>query len=162
MGLSKLDFTKFAHPLRLLLEGNFDTWSSMLAVIEDLTPEQLSYNHPNYEQRTIAQMITHAIDTQYSFYTQTLVLGRKYKELKLKLPKTKNEAIKMIVKTFKTTTNLWKNLKPKDFTKEIHTEWGQVLTGELALFQSITHTHYHVSEICFLRGIGGFPTKAMG
>ena len=75
--------------------------------------------------------------------------------------KTVREAQKRIAETFQKTVELWEKLTPEDFQKEIQTEWGQVLTGELALFQSITHTHYHVSEICFLRGLGGFPTMAM-
>lgn len=162
MELQKIDFTKFSYPLRLLLEGNSDTWYSLLSVIEDLTPDQLTYKHPGFEQRTIAEMINHAVDTQYSFYTQQLVLGQPYKQLYSDLPKTVEEAQARIGDTFAKTVELWQGLKPEDFTKEITTEWGQTLTGELALFQSITHTHYHVSEICFLRGLGGFPTKAMG
>lgn len=162
MKLQKIDFNKFGYPLRLLLEGNTDTWYSLLSVIEDLTPNQLVYKHPGLEQRTIVEMINHALDTQYSFYTQNLVLGQPYQQLYLGLPQTVGEAQKRIGDTFTKTVKLWQDLKPEDFVKEIKTEWGQTLTGELALFQSITHTHYHVSEICFLRGLGGFPTKAMG
>ena len=162
MNLPKINFSNINYPLRLLIMGNIDTWSSMLAIIEDLTPEQLVYKHPNYKQRCITEMTNHALDTQYSFYTQNLILGRPYKELYSNLPKTAAEAQKRIVKTFVETIKLWKGLTPDDFTKDIKTEWGQILTGELALFQSITHTHYHVSEICCLRGLGGFPTKVMG
>lgn len=163
MELPKIDFEKYDYPLKTLLLGNADTWNSMLDVVSDLTPEQLSYKHPNIKQRSIAEMINHALDTQYGFYTKHLVLGEEmpanlYKEP----PETAEEAQRRIVETYEKTVELWKGLAQEDFKKEIPTEWGQVLTGELALFQSITHTHYHVSEICFLRGLGGFPTSVMG
>lgn len=163
MELPKIDFAKHEYPLKALLLSNEDTWSSMLSVISDLTPEQLVYKHPDIEQRNIAEMINHALDTQYGFYTKHLVLSEEMPaNLYEDLPKTIEEAQSRIVETYKKIVELWENISQDIFKKEINTEWGQVLTGELALFQSITHTHYHVSEICFLRGLGGFPTKVMG
>ncbi|KKU10825.1 MAG: hypothetical protein A2Z96_05595 [Spirochaetes bacterium GWB1_48_6] len=163
MELRKIDLEKYSYPLRTLLLGNIDTWQSMLNVIEGLTPEQLQYKHQGIEQRSIAEMVVHAIDTQYGFYTKHLVLGENIPPaLYPDLSKTADEAFKMIGETFEKTLALWEKLTPEDFSKEIKTDWGQILTGELALLQSITHTHYHVSEICFLRGLGGFPTKVMG
>jgi uncharacterized damage-inducible protein DinB len=163
MELPKIDFTNISYPLKTLLLGNQDSWGSMLAVIADLTPEQLIYKHPNLVQRSIAEMLNHALDTQYGFYTQELVLGEKSpKPLYENLAKTAEEAQQRIIDTYQKVFGLWKKLGEKDFAKEIKTEWSQTLTGELALFQSITHTHYHVSEICFLRGLGGFPTQVMG
>ena len=91
-----------------------------------------------------------------------MVLGQPYQQLYSNLPQMVTDAQTRVVETFSKTVELWKGLKAEDFGRKIKTEWGQTLTGELALFQSITHTHYHVSEICFLRGLGGFPTKAMG
>ncbi len=163
MELPKTDLASVDYPLKTLLLGNEDTWGSMMAVIADLTPEQLTHKHPNYAQRSIAEMINHALDTQYGFYTKQLILGVKSPELLYEnLAKTAAEAQQRIVAAYQKVVDLWGKLTAQDFTKEIKTEWGQTLTGELALFQSITHTHYHVSEICFLRGLGGFPTKAMG
>jgi len=161
--LPTIDFSTYKYPLRFLLLGNEDTWSAFLQVIEDLTPDQLAYKHQDYSQRTIAEMVNHALDTQYGFYTQHVVLGNPIPENLYKdLPKTTEEGIKRVVEVYKKTCNLWKGLNEDVFRKEIKTEWGQVLTGELALFQSVTHTHYHLSEICFLRGLGGFPTQVMG
>ena len=173
MELPKIDFVNINYPLKILLLGNQDTWGSMLAVIADLTPEQLTYKasglasfaykHPNYVQRNIAEMINHALDTQYGFYTKHLVLGEDLPEpLYKNLAQSAVEAQLRIIETYQKVVDLWGKLTAQDFTKEIKTEWGQTLTGELALFQSITHTHYHVSEICFLRGLGGFPTQVMG
>lgn len=163
MDLPKIDFSQFNQPLRVLLKGNEDTWNSLLAVVSDLTPEQLSYKHPGVSQRSIVEMVDHAIDTQYNFYTQTLVLREKNPpKLYTSLPAGAEEATQRVVDVYSKTVKLWRKLKSEDFQKEITTEWGQVLTGELALFQSITHTHYHVSEICFLRGLGGFSTSVLG
>ncbi len=163
MKLPKIDFEKYNYPLRTLLLGNSDTWYAMSAVIEDLTPEQFTYKYPQIKQRSIAQMLDHALDAQYGFYTKKLVKGEELPEGLYPGPaKNSEEAQKRIVETFKKTIALWEKLTPEDFRKEIQTEWGQVLTGEFALFQSITHTHYHVSEICFLRGLGGFPTNVLG
>jgi len=163
MELSKIDFSKYEYPLKTLLLGNEDTWNSILDVISDLTAEQLFYKHSNIEQRSIVEIINHALDTQYGFYTKHLVLGEEMpSSLYEDLPKTAEAAQSRIVETYKKILELWEDISQDIFKKEIHTEWGQVLTGELALFQSITHTHYHVSEICFLRGLGGFPTKVMG
>lgn len=163
MELPKTDLASISYPLKTLLLGNKDTWGSMMAVIADLTPEQLAYKHPNCAQRSIAEMIDHALDTQYGFYTKHLVLGEKLPEpLSENLAKTAEEAQQRVVDTYQKVADLWGKLTEQDFIKEIKTEWGQTLTGELALFQSITHIHYHVSEICFLRGLGGFPTQVMG
>ena len=73
MALPKIDFSQFSQPLKVLLKGNEDTWNSLLAVVSDLTPEQVSYKHPGASQRSIAEMIDHAIDSQHNFYTQTLI-----------------------------------------------------------------------------------------
>lgn len=163
MNLPNIDFSKFSQPLKLLLEGNQDTWSSMLSVVGDLNPDQLIYKYPNYNQRSISEMVNHALDTQFGFYTKNLILGQKESEpLFYNLAKTADEAQKRIIDTYIKTIDLWTGLNDEVFNKEIMTEWGQVLTGELTLFQSITHTHYHVSEICFLRGLGGFSTTVMG
>lgn len=161
--LPKNDFSQYQYPLRTLFMGNEDTWNSMMAVISDLKPEQLAYTYPNYKQRSIAEMINHTMDSQYLFYTKHLVMGEETpNNIYPNLAKTAEEAISRIVDTYTKTTELWKKITPAMLSKEIKTEWGQVLTGEPALFQSITHTHYHVSEICFLRGLGGFPTSALG
>ena len=160
--LPKTNLSNIPYPLKTLLVGNEDTWNSFIAVISDLTPKQLAYKYPNYSQRSISEMINHALDTQFCFYTISLVVGDEYKALDLVLPKTANEAFKNILEIYKKTVGVWKELKQTDFQKEIKTDWGQIMTVELTLFQSITHTHYHLSEICFLRGLGGFPTKVMG
>ena len=162
MKLPKIVFSKYDYPSKLLLIGNEDVWNNFCAVVEDLTPEQMSYKHSGIKQRSIAEIVNHALDCQNSFYTKSLVLGKKYEELKMSLPKTAKKAQKSIVEVYKRTLEIWEKLDKKDFQKEIKTEWGQVLTGELALFQSVTHTAYHLSEICFLRGLGGFPTNVMG
>lgn len=161
--LPKIDFEKHDYPLRILLMGNEDTWGSMLKVIQDLISEQLTYQYPNLKQRSIGEIVNHALDSQYGFYTKHLVLGEETPApLYKNLPQDAKEAQHQIVDTYAKTIELWKSLAVADFQKEIHTEWGQTLTGELTLFQSITHTHYHVSEICFLRGLAGFPTDVMG
>ena len=162
MQLPKIDFSKYSYPLRLLLIGNEDAWNNICAAVADLTSKQLSYKHPGIKQRSIAGMVNHALDCQYGFYTKSLLLGEEYKILELSLPKTVEEAVKNVVDIYKKTLEIWEKLDKKEFQREIKTEWGQVLTGELALFQSITHTAYHLSEICFLRGLGGFPTNVMG
>lgn len=162
MELPKINFAKFDYPLKLLLIGNADTWGAFLAVIEDLTPEQLAYKHPGLKLRSIAEMTNHALDCQYGFFTQKLALGKPGFELYREAPKTVKEVQQRVIETYAKTVKLWQGFGAKDFTREIKTPWGQVLTGELALFQSITHTHYHVSEICFLRGLGGFATVVMG
>ena len=163
MTLPKLPTAGYQYPLKLLLIGNEDTWNSMLSVISDLTPEQFTYKHPGIKQRSIREIISHTLSTQYYFYTEHLVLGQKLsKQDPITQPKDIAEAQKQIINTYRQVTKLWQQLKPELFTQEIKTDWGQVMTCELVLFQSITHTHYHVSEINFLRGLGGFSTQVMG
>jgi len=163
MKLVELDFSKYEYPLKTLLTGNADTWWSMSAVVKDLTPQQLKYSHPGIKQRSIAEMVDHALDTQYGFYTKHLVMGEELPDPLYNVPAADaSEAQQRIADTYKKMVELWIGLTKADFQKEIPTEWGQVLTGESALFQSITHTHYHVSEICFLRSLGGFPTEVLG
>lgn len=161
MNLPKYNFSKIKDPLRILLLGNEATWKTILAVISDLSSEQLAYKHPKYAQRSIAEMILHAMDAQYAFFTRHLLMGEKYTSFK-KVPKTTKAAEKAIVKIYKSIVRDWKRFTQKDLKKKFKTDWGAALTGEIALFESITHTYYHISEICSLRGLGGFPTKAMG
>lgn len=163
MELPKIDFSQISYPLKTLLLGNEDTWGSMVAIVSDLTPEQLRYAHPNINQRSIAEMVNHALDTQYGFYTRKLVLCEDLpKPLYEGLPETAKDALQRISDTYLKVVELWKGIDQEKLSQEIKTEWGQTLTGELALFQSITHTHYHVSEIVFLRSLGGFSTSVMG
>lgn len=162
MELPKVDLTGLNYPLKTLVWGSWDSWNNLMLVIEDLTEEQLNYCHPNIEQRSIKAMVKHAIDTPYAFFTKVLVLGEKYQEIDLNSVDSLAGLQNKAVEYFQKTIDLWKTLTPEDLNKEIKTEWGQVLTGEQALIQAISHTNYHVSEICFLRGLGGFPTKVMG
>ena len=162
MKLETIDYQKIEYPMKTLLMGNEDTWSGLLAVIEDLTDEQLKFKSTeNPNQRSIAEIIKHVPETQYGFYTLILVL-EKPGEVVFDKPQTVEEAKKMLADAYQKTVSTWLKITKEQLERKFTTEWGQELTGELALFQSITHTHYHLSEICFLRGCGGFPTKAMG
>jgi len=163
MELPKIDYFKSEYPLKTLLMGNEDTWGSLVGVVEDLTDDQLQFKSKENPGRSIAEIIQHIPDTQYLFYTRSLVMEEKYAgPMFPKAPKTTKEAFDLLSDAYQKIVGVWQKITPKQLKREFETEWGQKLNGELALFQSITHTHYHVSEICFLRGCGGFPTKAMG
>lgn len=162
MKLKTIDYQKTEYPMKTLLMGNEDTWVSLLEVIEDLTDEQLKFkSKENPKQRSIAEIIKHIPETQYGFYTLTLVL-EKPEEVIFDEPQTVEEAKKVLSDAYQKIVSTWQKATKEQLERKFTTEWGQELTGELALFQSITHTHYHVSEICFLRGCGGFPTEVMG
>lgn len=162
MELETIDYKKIDYPMKTLLMGNEDTWWGLLSVIEDLTDEQLKFkSKENPNQRSIAEIIKHVPETQYGFYTLKLVL-EKPGEVVFDEPQTVEEAKKTLTNAYQKTISTWQKITKKQLERKFTTEWGQELTGELALFQSITHTHYHVSDICFLRGCGGFPTKVMG
>lgn len=163
MELPKVDYSEIKYPLKTLLAGNEDTWSGLMAVVEDLTDDQLQFKSKENPGRSIAEIIQHIPDTQYLFYTKSLVMEEKYSgPMYPEAPKTTAEAVKILAEAYNKIADTWQNLTQEQLKRKFDTEWGQKLSGELALFQSITHTHYHVSEICFLRGCGGFPTKAMG
>lgn len=162
MKLETIDYQKIDYPMKTLLMGNEDTWPSLVDVIEDLTDEQLKFkSKENPSQRSIAEIIKHVPETQYGFYTLTLVL-EKPEEVVFDEPQTVEEAKKMLADAYQKTALTWQKISKEQLERKFATEWGQEMTGELALFQSITHTHYHVSEICFLRGCGGFSTEVMG
>lgn len=163
MDLPKIDYSRIEYPLRTLLAGNEDSWSSLVGVVEDLTDDQLQFKSKENPGRSIAEIIQHIPDTQYLFYTKSLVMEEKYSgPMYLEVPKTTAEVLDLLTEAYSKIVEAWQKITPKQLEREFDTEWGQKLSGELALFQSITHTHYHVSEICFLRGCGGFPSEVMG
>lgn len=159
--LKTKDYKKYKYPLRLLLEGNSDAHSQLYSVVESLKDEHLGYKHPKVKNRTIGEMVSHAICTQYGFYTCSLVIGKECK-CECGEPKTVKEALELIQKNLDEITKLWKKFTKEELQKEIKTEWGQVMSKELALFQSIEHIVYHVGEICFIAGIGGFYKGVLG
>lgn len=160
----KIPNTKgLVYPLKLLIEGNSDAHSQLYSVIGSLEDKNLTYKHPSVKNRTIAEMISHALCTQSCFYTSVLVLGNKEGcNPECRVPKSVPEALKRIQTNLNNVTRKWSKLSEVDLGKEIKTEWGQVMTEEIALFQSIEHMMYHVGEICFLAGIGGFYKGVLG
>lgn len=162
MTLPAVDWKGKQYPLRSLLMLNEDVYDALISVVQDLTLEQLNFSRPEIPNRTIAQIIDHLLDTQYRFFLKELIFGEKEPNSKLISAKSETELQKRISKYYQKTVGLYQKIKPEDFRKVINTPWGQKLSVELAAFQGITHTYYHVSEICFLRGLGGFYNKALG
>jgi hypothetical protein len=147
------------YPLSLLIEGNIDAHSQLYEVLSSFKDKDLTYKFK--DNRTISEMISHTLCTQYCFYTHTLVLGKECK-CPHSNPRTVNKATGMIEKNLDDVTKIWSQLKEKSFKEEFKSEWGQILTKELALFQSIEHFMYHVGEICLTAGIGGFYRGTLG
>jgi len=162
MNFPKNDFSSVQQPLKILLEGNEVTWKSFWDVVGELKPKHFTYKHPNIEHRTISAMVNHALDAHYSFFTLSLLHEKKYKPLKLVSPKNSSQAQKNIATVYKKIVKDWMKLTDKQLKKKYKTDWGAVLKGDMVIFEAINHAYYHLSEICFVRGLGGFPTKLMG
>lgn len=159
--LKTKNYKKYKYPLRLLLEGNSDAHVQLYSVVESLRDKHLKYKHADVKNRNIGEMISHALCTQYCFYSHQLVLGRECK-CAHKTPKTIKVALDMIQKNLDDVLKLWEGMSKDELQREFKTEWGQVMSKELALFQSIEHIMYHVGEICFMAGIGGFYKGVLG
>ena len=147
------------YPARILIEGNRSTINDLCGVVATFTDDNLKYKHQ--DSRTIAEIIQHIICSQNCMYLNSFVLGKKTK-CNCHTPKTVKEAIKAINGLDPYFAEVVNSLESEDYQVKFKTEWGQELTKELALFQSVTHTSYHISEICFLAGLGGFYKNTMG
>ena len=162
MTLPSVDWQGKPYPLKSILMLNEDVHNALISVVKDLTPEQLNFSRPEIPNRTIAQMINHILDAQHRFFLKELIFKEKEAEPKFEPAKNINELLQRIEKYYQNIVNLYQKINPADFGKVIETSWGQKLSIELAAFQGITHTYYHVSEICFMCGLGGFYNKALG
>lgn len=160
--LPKIELKEKSYPLRSILMLNEDIYKALVSVTEDLTLEQLNFTKPEVPNRKIEEMINHLLDCQYRFYLKELIFGEKQEEPKFNLVQNPRELLGRITDYYQKIVNLYQKIEPKDFDREITTSWGQKLTVELACFQAITHAYYHVSEICFLCGLGGFYNQALG
>lgn len=155
------DLAKYSYPYKLLLEGLADSHSKLYSVIESFKDKNLTYKNSAVKNRNIGEMVSHIVCAQVCFYTQKLVQGEDIK-CECFVPKTIKEALEMIQENLDRISRIWTEIDEKEFEKEVRTEWGQVMTKEVALLQSIEHTMYHVGEICFLAGMGGFYKGVLG
>lgn len=149
------------YPYKLLLEGNADAHSQLYSVVETFKDEHLSYKNPDVKSRTCGEIISHTVCTQSCFFTNSLVLGKKEK-CECKVPASIDDALKMIQGNLMNMSKTWQDISVEELETEITTEWGQIMSKELALFQSIEHFMYHVGELCFLAGMGGFYQGTLG
>ena len=149
------------YPYKLLLEGNVDVHAQLYLIVETFKDEHLSYKHPEVKSRTIGELISHTLCTQRCYFTDSLVLEKKEK-CECKIPTNVKEALEMIQENLDQITKIWSKIPMKELEKEFKAEWGQVMTKELALFVSIEHYMYHVGEICFIAGMGGFYQGTLG
>jgi hypothetical protein len=156
------DWQNKPYPLKSILMLNEDVYNALVLVTEDLTLEQLNFVKPEVPNRKVEEMVNHLLDCQCRFYLQELIFGEKQEELKFNPVQNPVELQERITEYYQKMVNLYQKIDPRDFGREIITSWGQKLTVELACFQAITHVYYHVSEICFLRGLGGFYNQALG
>jgi len=154
------DLSGVSDPLKLLIEGNFDTYSQLYAVIESFKDENLDFKL-SPELRSIKEIMLHTICTQICFYTNELLLGKKG-ECSCGDFNNVKSALEFIEGSFNKITEVWKNIDQSDLEKLIKTEWGAKMTGRIALFQSITQLMYHISEICLYAGRGGFYKGTLG
>ena len=145
-----------------LHEVNIDVHSQLYSVIETLKDEHLKFKIDTYD-RTIGSILSHTLSTQEHFFIGFLALGNKteadYKEPTVT---TIKEAVKLIQDNLNSTTKLISGISAEELKKEIKTEWGQVMSKELAIWQGITQITLHTGEICVMAGIGGFYKGTLG
>lgn len=161
MALKSPNTNNLDYPHKLLIEEAADAHSQLYSVIESFKDSNLKFRLPNSENRSIVEMLSHALCTQLCFYTKELVLGQKDK-CRCKTPKTINEALNSIQQNLDEISKIWTNIPVEELQKEFKTEWRQVMTKELALLQSVEHMMYHIGEICFLSGLRGFYKGILG
>jgi len=149
------------YPHSILIEGSADAHSQLYSVIESFKDTHLLYKHKD-DDRTLSDIISHALCTQYCWYTQEIVLENKTKKCACKAELTIEKTLESIQKNLERTSRKWKQLSEKELQTEIKTEWGQIMSKELALFQSIEHMMYHVGEICYIAGLGAFYKGTLG
>lgn len=152
---------KMSYPQRLLIEGASDAHAQLYSVIESFKDADLSYKHKK-DDRSIAEIVSHALCCQYCWYTRELVLEKETQPCTCRAEKSVVKTLKNIQQNQKRVAQTWKQISQKELQKEFKTEWGQVMTKELALFQSVEHMMYHVGEICYIAGLGGFYKGTLG
>ena len=143
----------------LLILGNNSTLDDLVSVLKTFKDEHLSARYKG--SRTIAEILQHIHCSQNCMYLNDFIMNNK-RNCECNAPKTIKEAISNIEEMKSYFTQIIKELNETDFKKEFTTEWGQDLTKEKALFQSITHTSYHLSEICFIAGLNNFYQGTLG
>jgi uncharacterized damage-inducible protein DinB len=140
---------------------NADMLTNLRSVVESLKDEHLSYRPDNVKVRTIGELVSHILCTQECYYTNELVLERE-EECTCSSPNTVKEALRMIDEYEKRILDVWGGISVSELMKEFDTEWGQRLSKELALFQSIEHSMHHIGQICLIASIGGFYKNVLG
>ncbi|MFQ5493697.1 MAG: DinB family protein [Candidatus Dojkabacteria bacterium] len=150
------------YPHKSLLEVNADVHTQVYSVIESFKDENLAFRIDHYD-RTIGDILSHALMTQRHFFLGFLVMGNE-EESDYKEPKLSNidEALDMIQKNYDITTKLIQGLSDEDLNVVIKTEWGQEMSKELAAWQGISQIMQHVGEITVIAGIGGFYEGVLG
>jgi hypothetical protein len=130
-------------------------YDSLIAILTDLTDQQLEYHAPQIDTRSIRDVAIHAYRPVFAI---ACVLAREKWPVRPQLPVTKNELFNLL-QTMHTQTDAYLIRIPLDTLDEaIPLPWNQNQSGLEALVGSFMHGIQHIGAIQGIRAFGGFPT----
>lgn len=143
----------------VLIEANNMALTDLYNVISSLSEADLSYRFNKL--RNIKEILTHIKCSQNCLYINKYVLQNENVCDCKDLNKI-NDILIMIENLKLFFIEAINKISEKDLNEKVTTEWGQTLTKRQLFIQITAHTYYHISEICFISGLGGFYKNVLG
>lgn len=130
-------------------------YDSLIAILTDLTNQQLEYQAPQIDTRSIRDVAIHAYRPVFAI---VCVLGGEKWPARPQLPVTKNELFDLIQAMHTQIDECIIHIPLDKLDETISLPWNQNKSGLEALAGSFMHGMQHVGAIQGIRAFAGFPT----
>jgi hypothetical protein len=133
-------------------------YTNLIAILTDLTDEQIAYSAPQIDTRNIRDVAIHAYRPVLA--VACLIAGREWPN-RPQLPENVEDLLILLQAMHTQITNLLTvDITSKMLERTISLPWNKEQDAAAALIESIGHGLLHIGNIQGIRAIGGFPTPA--
>ena len=132
-----------------------DLYHSLITILTDLTDQQLEYQAPQIDTRSIRDVAIHAYRPVFAI---ACVLAEEGWPARPQLPVTKYELFDLFKTTHTHIDECIIRIPLDKLDETISLPWNQQQSGLEALIGSFMHGMQHIGAIQGIRAFGGFPT----
>ncbi|MBM2810862.1 MAG: hypothetical protein HW416_1621 [Chloroflexi bacterium] len=142
----------------LLLRENDRVKDNLTRICEDLTDEQVNYEHEAVDERGIGNVVSHLYG---SLANRTAIVTGAGPAVTPDAPRTRGELIAFIDRTHDTIAQRLAKVTEEQLAATV-TIRDRESTGIEAMMNSFSHAYRHVGNVLDARHLGGFETHVLG
>jgi len=137
------------------------SFGQIVAIVQDLTDEQVQFTDARLDERSIAGVTMHAAGAML-FIVGTITGASGERPTWQSMPATKAELLEKLEGVRRSLDGLMASLTDEQLARTFAMPWGQQLSGAATVQSACQHALRHAGTILDLRALGGFPSYALG